>query len=345
MWRPPAPPSNETQRLQALEACSIMDSPPDARFDRIVWLARHIYQSDIAFISFIDAQTQWIKASAGQPTEASRPREQSICQLMISSGQPLVSRDLATDPRFTGHPQLEGHRIGFYAGVPLLRDGLLPIGSLCVLSAAPHTLGAIDVEPLRVLATIAADEVELFRRNEELTRHSRIDPLTGLENRRAFDEGLARAASRSQRTGEPLALVMLDLDSFKDVNDRFGHPAGDALLRQVGAALAAMERRAGDVLARYGGEEFGLILPGADARAAQKVAERLHATLSNAGIRRPDRRRLTASIGVAHQHASVLDTERLVASADAALYRAKQEGRDRIATAGEPLAVEQPRSA
>lgn len=332
MWRVPLPPSNEIERLQALAACNIMDTPPDPRFDRIAWLARHLYQSELAFISFIDATSQWIKASAGPLPDRSWPRDQSICQLIISTGQPVISRDLGSDPRFAGHP-MGGRRIGFYAGVPLLIDDNLAIGSLCVFSEAPHGTDDIDIEPLRVLAGIVTDAVEMFRRTEELARHSRIDPLTGLDNRRAFDEGLARAISRSQRTGEPLALVMVDLDGFKEVNDCFGHPAGDALLRAVGAALTAVELRAGDVMARYGGEEFAIILPGADTRAARTVAERVRATLTAAGIRRPDLRRLTASIGVASQPASILDMDRLVAAADAALYRAKEEGRDRISTA------------
>ncbi len=335
MWRPPLPPLKETQRLQALAASHIMDSPNDPRFDRIAWLARHIYQCDVAFISFIDADTQWVKAWAGRQIRRSWPRAQSICQEIIALNQPIVARDLANDPRFVGHPDLGRPGKGFYIGVPVLLGETLAVGSLCVMSEAPRPGGDIDIEPLQVLASVVADEVELFRHTEELARLARIDPLTGLANRRGLEEGLIRSASRSQRTGESLALVLLDLDGFAEVNERFGRSAGDTLLRAVGEGLAAVELRGGDIVARYDGDEFALILPGADARAAVKVAERVRTTFATIGIRRPDLRRLTASMGVAAQPASVLDIERLVAAASEALYRAKQESRDRIVSAGE----------
>lgn len=336
MWQAPPLPSNEAPRLRALDACRVMDTPADPRFDRISWLARHIYQADIAFISFIDARTQWIKSQTEESLPRHRPRETSVCQVIVSTGEALASPDLASDPRFQGHPALADQRIGFYAGVPLLAQGTLPIGTLCVLNATPWQAGQIDLEPLQTLATIAADEVEMARHNEELARHSRIDTLTGLANRRAFDEGLERARSRCQRTGEPLALLMIDLDAFKSVNDGFGHPAGDEMLRLMGGVLGRVELRNGDLMARYGGEEFGLILPGADLRAAHGIAVRLRTRLSTSGIRRPDGQAQTVSIGVASHPAGVLDTGRLLAAADGALYQAKQAGRDRIVCAGAP---------
>ncbi|MBS9475589.1 GGDEF domain-containing protein [Ancylobacter radicis] len=332
MWRVPAPPANEQARLGALQACDIMDTPGDERFDRITWLARHVYQADTAFISFIDERTQWIKSAAGQPIAPVLERERSICQHIIADGEALVTHDLASDPRFQGHPDAAAWRIGFYAGVPLLLDGQ-PIGTLCVMNAAPLRAANTDLEPLRVLARIATDEVELFRRNRELVHHSRIDPLTGLANRTALDEGLSRAASRCERTGEALGLVMIDIDCFKEVNDGFGHPAGDQLLRGVGRTLAGFRQRNGDLVARYGGDEFVAVLPGADVHNARRIAERVRTALAAAALTRPDGKLITASIGVAAQPSSVLNIERLIAAADAALYRAKQNGRDRVMSA------------
>jgi len=158
---------------------------------------------------------------------------------------------------------------------------------------------------------------------------SRRDALTGLANRRAFDEELAREVARSARTGEPLAVVVLDLDRFKAVNDGHGHPAGDAVLREVAARAGATLRR-GDLAARIGGEEFALLLPGADLAGAVELAGRVRAAVAARPI--PAAAALlmvTVSLGCAAL-APGEAPEALVARADARLYEAKRAGRDRV---------------
>lgn len=157
------------------------------------------------------------------------------------------------------------------------------------------------------------------------------DPLTGLLNRRAVHERVSREEARARREKSPVAVALFDIDHFKRVNDRFGHAAGDEVLRVVGRLVAA-DVRPYDLAARWGGEEFLLVLPGADAAAALATAERLRRRIETAEVRLPDGPLpVTISGGVA---AAVPDEgivfDALVARADSALYRAKEEGRNRV---------------
>ncbi len=169
------------------------------------------------------------------------------------------------------------------------------------------------------------------RELEELARLAREDALTRLPNRRAFDEALARELARADRSGAPLAVIALDVDHFKRVNDAHGHSAGDAVLAAV-AARAASALRAGDLLARLGGEEFGVLLPGADLASAAEVAERIRAAVGGAPIAAGERTLIvTVSLGCAARAPGEAGPS-LVARADARLYAAKAAGRDRVAT-------------
>ena len=163
----------------------------------------------------------------------------------------------------------------------------------------------------------------------ELARASRRDGLTGLPNRLAFDEELAREAARAARAGAPLAVVMLDVDRFKAVNDGHGHAAGDAVLREIAARASAAARR-GDLAARVGGEEFALVLPGADLAGAAELAERVRAAVAAAPVQAGGARlSVTVSLGCAVLAAGEAPAA-LVARADARLYEAKRAGRDRV---------------
>ncbi len=177
---------------------------------------------------------------------------------------------------------------------------------------------------------------ELEAANQQLAALSRTDALTGLANRRRFDEAWAAEWQRAGRMGLPLALALIDVDHFKAYNDHYGHQAGDACLRQVAALLAAEARRSGELVARYGGEEFVLVLPGATAAEARIVAERIRAAVEGRAMpheHSPVTSVVTISIGVASarvQRAEQADA--LLKEADVALYLAKQQGRNRVMT-------------
>ena len=188
-------------------------------------------------------------------------------------------------------------------------------------SCARATTAASDAL-MRLLAGEAGTALALSDLVASLDALARTDQLTGLANRRTWDDELPRELARARRNGEPLSVAILDLDRFKSYNDTYGHPAGDRLLR--GAAAAWTERlRTTDLLARYGGEEFAVLLPGCDTAAAAPVVEHLRAAV-------PDDE--TCSIGVATWDGDE-SCDALVARADAALYRAKDGGRDRVVAA------------
>ena len=176
----------------------------------------------------------------------------------------------------------------------------------------------------------------LEQANTRLEALSLEDELTGIANRRSFERALADEWNRARRREHSLALVLLDLDHFKELNDRRGHPAGDDCLRRVGAFLAETIRRSGEVVARYGGEEFAILLPAVDADAAIQVAETLREGIEQLAVPYGNGRRMTASCGVAaFIPAPDLTPESLVASADRALYAAKHSGRNCVRVADE----------
>jgi two-component system cell cycle response regulator len=164
---------------------------------------------------------------------------------------------------------------------------------------------------------------------EHLQQSALTDGLTGVPNRRAFDVALAREVALAGRTEAALAVIILDLDKFKSLNDTFGHLAGDDVLRSVGAALRACTRQ-GDFVARYGGEEFVLLLPGATDEDAIGAARRVREVLR--GVEGP--RAITASLGIASLPAQGVTGPELLAAADQALYAAKEGGRDQARLAG-----------
>jgi diguanylate cyclase (GGDEF)-like protein len=186
-------------------------------------------------------------------------------------------------------------------------------------------------------AALAEANAELAAMNTGLAELAERDALTGLANRRAFDAALAAAWSRARREASPVGLLILDLDHFRQFNDRYGHLEGDACLVRVAAALAALKLRPHDLLARLGGEEFAVLLPDDDVPGAIAVAERIRAALhrmmllhegSPHGI-------VTASIGAASiVPIGPIDPRVLLAAADRALYAAKAGGRDRVSAAG-----------
>ena len=183
------------------------------------------------------------------------------------------------------------------------------------------------------VSDLVEKSMALERSNQQLELLSATDGLTGLANRRQFDQHLYGEWQRSMRNGQPLSLLLIDIDHFKRYNDHYGHLAGDACLRQVAAILYDCAQRSGELVARYGGEEFALLLPGTDGTAAMTVAQRCMDELARAAIEHADSPvsdYLTFSIGVATVVASQdLVPESLVRSADEALYQVKSSGRAR----------------
>ena len=188
------------------------------------------------------------------------------------------------------------------------------------------------VKPFEERELYATLQVALGR--HAIERHLReqviVDSLTGLHNRRFLDEMLPIEFSRARREGQPLSVVMLDIDNFKQLNDKHGHEAGDQVLKCIASTLRGAVR-ASDLVFRYGGEEFTLVIPDADARSAAQKMRSICATIRESAIGyRGARLTFTLSAGVAEMPATGGTPEGLLRAADAALYRAKQAGRDRV---------------
>jgi diguanylate cyclase (GGDEF)-like protein/PAS domain S-box-containing protein len=223
-----------------------------------------------------------------------------------------------------------------YLCVPLMAQGeSLGILHIRLLSCALGRQESGELEDKRRLAVAIAENLALALANlklrESLQSQAIRDPLTGLYNRRYLEETMDRELHRARRQETPLGMVMMDLDHFKKFNDTFGHGAGDALLSAM-ANLVKNGIREEDIVCRYGGEEFLLIMPGASLEATRERAENLRRMVKNLQVKYQDRflKSPSISLGVAlfPDHGS--SGEELIAAADAALYRAKQAGRDRV---------------
>ena len=235
--------------------------------------------------------------------------------------------------------------IGFMQGIYWLAAAVLVARGALSLTRTTHDLMAPGIQEatwslvLLVLLTAASLGIfwmELQRRNTELARLASRDMLTGVLNRRAFEEEFHRETARAQRVAEPFCLALLDLDGFKSVNDRYGHLAGDAVLRAV-AAHIEKRIRGTDRLARYGGEEFALLMPGTAKAAAFVALERIRTALAAEALAVRDHAvALTLSAGLAQYERDGADWDALVGAADGALYAAKNAGRNRVVAAGAP---------
>lgn len=193
------------------------------------------------------------------------------------------------------------------------------------------------------VVAISHDMTEHKDLEDKLAVLASSDGLTGLANRRHFDEQLESEWERAKREGTPLSLLLLDVDHFKKFNDQYGHQAGDACLRSVARVLSEQARRPADVAARYGGEEFALLLPNTDAAGCAQVGERIQQAIRDLGILHalnPPSRLITLSLGGATllSASDKLHCTSLIEAADKALYAAKESGPDRLVMSGQVIA-------
>jgi diguanylate cyclase (GGDEF)-like protein len=204
----------------------------------------------------------------------------SLSGLCVASDEVLYSADTAADDRVDSEAV---RRVGAasMACVPL-RHGAEVVGVLKVYAGEPGAFAHEDLVTLRILGVSAAAHMAHAQELAESAEQSRIDPLTGLHNRRAYDERLQVEAARARRRGHPLSLCLLDLDGFKRVNDEFGHPAGDAVLKEVAGVLSAF--RSTDDCFRVGGDEFAVLMPETTSEDAATGAARVQKLIAEAGL-------------------------------------------------------------
>ena len=263
---------------------------------------------------------RWVVFDAGRGG-AAVPATNALPDVIVVDVDRLARRGSAVPPDVGAWAAAE------HVPVVLVGPPADPRAVADALDSGAHDYVTMPVSDVELAARLGVAR-RLKQSVDRLQRVARVDTLTGLYNRRHLNEQLRAAASASARRGHPFAVGIVDLDHFKVVNDRHGHDVGDQVLRSVAKALVSAAR-AEDVVGRWGGEEFLVVLPTANAREAACAADRLLVvvrsltTATEAGALR-----LTASAGVASGAGD--DPHRLVLAADAALYRAKAQGRDRV---------------
>ena len=324
-------PRNEALRVSVLHRYAILDTLAERSYDDITQLASLICDTPIAVISLIDTDRQWFKSKVGLDID-STPRDVSFCaHAILDPENLLVVPDARQDGRFQDNPfVLEENGIRFYAGASLLMPTGEALGTICVADRRPRQLNERQTAALKALSRQVVALLEMRRLVSELETVSTTDGLTGLRNRRAFDEKLQEEHQRNARSQQPVSLLLLDIDHFKPYNDHFGHQAGDDALGEV-ARILQHTVRAYDMAARYGGEEFAVILPNTDKAGALDIAERLRRAVERTEWLK---RQITISIGVATLNYGQ-SVPALIEEADRALYSAKELGRNRVVDADE----------
>jgi diguanylate cyclase (GGDEF)-like protein len=244
----------------------------------------------------------------------------------LQLSQTVVCNDVDADPDYVaGCRETKSEMC-----VPLMFFGE-KLGVLALDNASLDAFDLGDVQPLESVADICAAAIANARHFERTQQLAYLDGLTGIFNRRFFEMRIREELERAQRYNTNLAVVMLDIDYFKKLNDEFGHLLGDEVLRQV-STIFQQHLRKGDVVCRYGGEEFALLLPQTSGENAYEVAEKLRRTVETyhfPGVPRP----VTISAGVAAFPACGKTRDEVVSAADAALYHAKLSGRNRVISA------------
>ncbi|MCL4066230.1 sensor domain-containing diguanylate cyclase [Pseudomonas sp. GX19020] len=312
--------NDEAGRLAALRRYEILDSAPETEFSDIVALVKSIFNTKYAAINLIDSERQWMKAAAGlEPLECGRG--DAFCDHTIRGTSALAVEDATADSRFSDNPFVTGEAsIRSYLGVPLTSPDGYNIGAICVFDTGLRKFSDADKTVLENFAKVVMSQFEL-------RLIARQDSLTGSLTRRAFVERMDRLSGRE----DPVSLLMIDLDRFKLVNDTFGHPVGDIVLKSVATTIQSSLRKS-DALGRLGGEEFAVLLPGADATGALAFADRLRNEIATRKLDEIAGANVTLSIGIA-DHRAGESRDLWLARADQALYAAKTTGRNRCVVA------------
>lgn len=325
--------AHQARSEHMIEALRILPtvSTVDAIARELVTSARRITHAGGAAVSWWDGERgEVVLSEPGVRAGATFEGTQSISSLAARNGATIVRsggalrtmKIITKDERFAFTP----HEA---VVVPLAHHGVV-LGVLSVWSMDPIAEAAIT--SLETIAPYAAAQLQHARDLGLMRTLAERDALTGLNNRRAFDERLEAEIARFDRYRRPFALVMMDIDHFKAVNDRYGHDAGDEVLRHVGRMIASSLRDV-DVAARFGGEEFALLLPETDKSDAIEIAERIRRRIGATSVSwRGEEISVTSSAGVAPIPERNVEVANVLRVADQLLYEAKRQGRNRVVT-------------
>lgn len=323
-------PVDEEQRLRDLERHGVIGSDSDEHLDRIVELVSLIFETPIAMISLVEAQRQWFLSSIGVDLRET-PRDMAFCAHVIADSDVMVVGDALADARFANNPLVLGEpHVRFYVGTPLRSPEGHNLGSLCAIDRVPRQVTPSQVRQLQLLGELVIRELELRRLAQQC-------PISGLPNRRTFLDMAEREFGRARRDAVPLALLLIDVDNLRQVNDRWGHWEGDQLLHDLGRLCRSFLREQ-DLAGRLGDGEFALLLVGLEADAALAIAEGLREAVSHLGA---TQHRAAAPLhisgGLTLRAPGDDSLDALLRRAEQALALAKSNGRNQIASLLEGL--------
>jgi diguanylate cyclase (GGDEF)-like protein len=309
-------------RLRAVAESHLVGHLRDAGLDAVVASLHVAIHAPIVVVNLVTPglQTYLAEIGVGDPC-STVPDSLSFCAEVVDSGAPLVVPDATAHPIYANNPLVRAGSVGAYAGVPVVDDGVV-LGSLAIFADAPREFTEDELALLYYQARLVSSSLAL-------RRMARVDSLTGLPNRALLSDRLAWAILHLERQPGQVGVLFLDLDSFKEVNDRLGHAAGDEQLVAVAAALRQAVRVT-DTVARLGGDEFVVVCEAmTSTEEVLALAERILAAIDT--LPSPGHGlRIDASIGIGVSQSSKSDPEELLRRADEAMYRAKQDPRARL---------------
>lgn len=316
--RKPDIPKDEKSRLKTLVSLNILDTFHEERFDRLTRMACKLFEVPIAMVTLVDDKRQWFKSCVGLNVSETA-RDISFCGHAILSDEVLVVSDAEKDVRFADNPLVIGDpHIRFYAGCPIKSLNGSRLGTLCIIDGKARAFSKQDLEFLKDIASMVERELAFI----ELAT---IDELTGLSNRRGFMTNARYIINLCDRQQISCSLIFIDLNGFKNINDKFGHAEGDKALADF-ANLIKSSFRNSDILARLGGDEFVVLLTDTSKSSAeismskfQKVIDEYYAAVNHGyGI--------SCSYGIVgydlNRHMTI---ERLLDDADSLMFEHKSQ--------------------
>ena len=327
------------ERQRALRRYGILDTSPEPEFSDLAMLAAEIFKAPFAAITFSEGHRQWFKAGVGIEI-CEIPIDQAFCQYALRSAEPFIVRDARQDPEFARNPLVtSAPGIRFYAGMRLLANDGTAIGAVCVFDDKPRPLGISKLErkALLVLAGQVQSFLELRRslieREKEVAFKKALtlklrqvadhDSLTGLPHRGPFHAQLNKISCPANDGTDRIALILVDIDHFKQVNDALGHDVGDTVLRSLAQRLRAIVRE-GDIVARLGGDEFGILMYGVKSeQALSEIVSSFNTRLQHSVKCNGRHVECHVSVGIATYPDQATTAEELVKHSDLALAAAK----------------------
>jgi diguanylate cyclase (GGDEF)-like protein len=318
-------PDNESSRIRALRSFEILDTDPELEFDALTRVAAHAFNTPVAVVAMLDSDRLWFKSKLALQVPQLDRKIAFCAHTVMRFSEVLVVDDLLADVRFAGNPLVaNAPHFRFYAGAAILDSDHHALGTIAVIDTKPRRFSDSQRHTLADLSTLAMTALQSRRRAIDLSRLAMTDHLTGIANRAKFEAAIKAEIQNAKNSGNPFDVLLLDLDGFKEVNDTFGHAAGDEVLRKVAERLSLVVRP-DDILARLGGDEFGILMRNGHPCTPGLLCEHIRTAVGRS-IRLSSGKivRVGISVGAASYTGTLSSAGELFARADHVLYEAKR---------------------